>query len=458
MRISVRGGPASLVTLAVLSASPSPALTALRSESFSLGDAAEVVATLTASCGGCSWERKGHEAAAVRLDVDGRYSQHVLLTRGAEPAPYPVALGRLNPGDHTVTASLDAARSARFVRGASVDAIAIRAALPGSPEEIRLAHAPILYLRPDSVRRFSDVPLLMWVETDRTERGTRLRYSVVFSNEDGGTPADRLMATWGRLTDIEYVYGVILDGAARLVSSEFQARGHETKPFTGDREANHPVVYVVTKNNMVDDHGRPTIRFAPAPEHADLTGVSREIVMDAAPWTYRVSAQEVRREGRVKPHAVPGSRKVPDPRRFVTLEACASTKDTTLAFAVGVREGSHLRYFDSSADIPEFRIDRSAIHFPTGCFRGAVALPAGITASQIESVRLRAFTRLPGKDEKPLPRGAGDARLVSIKRLFFLDERDEPGPNLLEWQGDVRLVAEGPAYEIPVGAGEAASR
>ena len=41
--------------------------------------------------------------------------------------------------------------------------------------------------------------------------GTRLRYSVVFSNEDGGTPADRLLATWGRLTDIEYVYGVELD-------------------------------------------------------------------------------------------------------------------------------------------------------------------------------------------------------------------------------------------------------
>ena len=42
-------------------------------------------------------------------------------------------------------------------------------------------------------------------------RGERLRYSVVFSNEDGGTPSDRLMATWGRLTDIEYVYAVERD-------------------------------------------------------------------------------------------------------------------------------------------------------------------------------------------------------------------------------------------------------
>lgn len=79
--------------------------------------------------------------------------------------------------------------------------------------------------------------------------------------------------------------------------------------------------------------------------------------MDAEPWTYAVSAREVRREGRVAADARPGSKKVPDPRRFATLEACAETRDATLAFSVGLRDGvGGLRWFDSDARLPEFRI------------------------------------------------------------------------------------------------------
>ena len=50
---------------------------------------------------------------------------------------------------------------------------------------------------------------------------------------------------------------------------------------------------------MVKDQGKSSQRYAPAPIPFDLTGVSREKVMDANPWTYAVTAQEARREGRV---------------------------------------------------------------------------------------------------------------------------------------------------------------
>jgi hypothetical protein len=263
------------------------------------------------------------------------------------------------------------------------------------------------------------------------------------------------MATWGRLTDIEYLYGVDLDPAGAIVSAEFQGRDHKLVPFTGRREGGHPLLHVVTANNMVDDRGAGDVRFAPAPTRFDLAGVSREVVMDREPWTYRVSAQEVRREGRVSARARPGDKRIPDPRRFATLEACAPAQDATLAFDVGVRAPEGVRWFASDGGRPAFRITRSAIHFPTGCFRGAVALPEGTTAGDVIGLRVRAFTRLPGKDEPPLPAGSGRARLTSVNRLFLLDADDEPGPSLLEWRGDQPLAPEGAAFEIPIGGKEA---
>src|SRR5207245_2843615 len=125
--------------------------------------------------------------------------------------------------------------------------------------------------------------------------------------EDGGTPIDRLMATWGRATDIEYVYSVELDDAGKLLGEEFQGKDHKLLPFRGPHEGTHPLEWVVTDNNMVGDQGDTTRRYALAPEPFDLTDVSREAVMDAHPWTYRVSAQEARREGRVAEDARPGA-------------------------------------------------------------------------------------------------------------------------------------------------------
>jgi hypothetical protein len=423
----------------------------LREERFTLEAPAEVVATLTASCAGCDWGRRGHEAAALELRLDGRYSQHLLLTRGAQPAEYRVALGRLERGAHLLSLAFDAGASGREIHAASIDAVALSPAPSLSDDETRLAHAPVLFARPNTLGRFSDVPLVMWCEREETPRGERLRYSVVFSNEDGGTPADRLMATWGRLTDIEYVYGVERERDGRLLAEEYQGRDHRLTPFTGAHEAAHPLLYVVTDNNMVAERGEAALRFAPAPVPFELKDVSREAVMDAFPWTYQVSVREARREGRVDERARPGYRKIPDPRRFATVEACAPAQDATLAFSVGVRDRhGELRWFDSDLSLKNFRIARRPHEFPTGCFRGAIALPADVSADAIVGLRFRAFTRTAGKDETPLPKGAGSARLRSVNTLFLLGPDDLPGPRLFSWQGEVALEPEGPPFEMKI--------
>ncbi len=449
------GAPKLLALLAALSAwagLPARARPVLRTHAFALPEAAEVIAEVAAACDGCDWGRKGREAAALRIELDGRYSQHLLLVRGAEPATYRVSLGALQAGAHTLNLSLDTRWTAARAGRVEVARVATESVPDSDRGHALVAHAPILHARPNTVGRFTDVPLLTWVEEDPHANGRRLRFSTVFSNEDGGTPPDRLLATWGRLTDLEYVYGVELDRDGRVLSAEFQGKEHRILPFAGRREGLHPALYVATDNNMLSDAGEALVRFAPAPRLVDLSGASREAVMDAEPWTYRVSCAEARREGRVAAKARSGDKRIVDPQRYVYLEACAETADVGITFGVGVaQEGGRVEFHDSDGGRREFLILRSADHFPNGCFRGAVALPESTPAGAIRALRFRAWTRPTTRGEAPLPKGSGSARLLRVNKLFRLDVGDRPGPSLFSWSGELRLVPEGPAVELRIG-------
>jgi hypothetical protein len=417
----------------------------LREQAFHLERAAEVVAVIQASCEACDWGRQGREAAVLALAVDGAPQQHVVLTRGAT-GEYRVLLGALPAGDHRVTLARDGRRSARGAGEVRVEILSLRSVAEGAPDHEALAHAPIVHTRRRSLARFSDAPLLAWVEVlEAPDGGRELRYSIVFSHEDGGTPLDRLMATWGRATDIELVYAVQLDAAGRVRKAEYQGKDHVMKGFAGRREGRHPVLHVVTDNNMVSDRGPQTPRVALAPVRFPLDDVSREAVMDAHPWTYDVSLAEVRREGLVAEDARPGSKRIPDPRRFAFLEACGSVRDARLAFDLGLAApGGSLAWSASDAGRAGFRVARS------GCFRAGVALPAGAALADVRAVRLRAHTRPPRSGEAPLATGAGSARIDRVNSLFALGPDGRPGASVLSWSEGADLRAEGPALELKV--------
>lgn len=426
----------------------------LRVETFDVAAPAEIQAIVTARCAGCDWGRRGREAAVLILTVNGREAQDLVLVRGAERAEYAVALGPAAPGKHRLSITLDRKATAPVARDVVIDDVRIVVIAQDDPRFLAAALSPMLYARPDAFDAFSDLPLLLWYEIDRLPSGQRIRYSVVFSNEDGGTPPDRLMATWGRLTDIEFVYGVELDSSGNVVAERYQGRGHDIVPFRGHRLGRHPMLWVVTENNMLAETGKGRRRIAPAPFAFDLASVSREAVMDAHPWTYRVSSEEARREKRVREGAAPGSRLVPDPRRFAYLEACADVKDAALTFAVATRgEDGRLSWHESNGTMPQYRIQRSPDHFPNGCFRGAVALPEGTRDDAIAGLRFRAFTREPGEGEKPLPRGSATARLTRVNTLFRLDDDDLPTRRLLAWSGDLPIEVDGEPVEVSTSEG-----
>jgi hypothetical protein len=405
---------------------------------FELDAPAEAIATITARCDACAWDVAGREAVTLRISLDDRYVAHLPLVRRGL-AEYRVFLGPAAAGRHIVRVQDDPDLTASDLRrqaAATVEEIHVTSVAKGDPEHTAISLAPFLYARANTIGRFTDVPVLMWYEREPAARGLRYRYSVIFTNEDGGTPADRLMATWGRTTDIEYIYSVEVDQSGQILADDLQGPDHEILDFRGTREGRHPLLWVSTNNNMVRDTGATRVRYAPAPLAFDLTGVSREAVMDAHPWVYRLAAQELAREGKIVEDSPPGRGTIPDPRRFVYLEACGEIGGAALAFDVGVRD----KWERSDRGIVEYKIVRS------GCFRGAVPVSDSVTSNEIRGIRFVAYAR-PSRDkhETTIP---ASVRIDRVNTVFMLDEDDRPGPPLLRWQGPAVVPADGSPLEI----------
>src|SRR6185295_15742734 len=143
--------------LAENSQNPKP----LATESFNLPGDAEVGLEIEARSPGASWIRKGAEASALLISVDGNYNQDLLLWAGEESFTYRVMLGRLSTGKHTVSVALNSPRSAAAARIAQVKSL--RPLLFASPrnaenanvEQLALAHTPFLYARANTIDRFT---------------------------------------------------------------------------------------------------------------------------------------------------------------------------------------------------------------------------------------------------------------------------------------------------------------
>src|SRR5690242_14011486 len=136
----------------------------LADTSFTIDAPSEAVAVVRASCARCDWGVTGREAAAVRILVDGNYSQHLMLYRGAEQSEYRLTLGHLNAGAHRLRVEADPSLSAHDAGTPVIAGLTVTSASSTGLDAVKQAHAPILYARPNTVGRFTDLPVLMWVE------------------------------------------------------------------------------------------------------------------------------------------------------------------------------------------------------------------------------------------------------------------------------------------------------
>jgi hypothetical protein len=340
---------------------------------------------------------------AVTVAVDGNADQEILLLPGAGRDRYEAVVGPLAPGPHVVEVRPSPwwPWDPRIV----LEDLTVRLVTRADADFDAVRFAPRLELRADTVGEATDLPLLTYFE----EEAGRLSYTVVFSNEDGGTSAKALMARWGRAVDIEMAYEVTrVEG--RATKERYQGLDHEVRPFRGRRRGAHPVLLVATLNNVFLDRGRGAVVVSPAP--VPHHGPTRESVMDGRRWILGVVARELGAEGKLAPgRGVKAEQVVYDPRRYVYLEARLRLRNAAVAARAVTAKG----VATSHGGDPKLAIDRD------GWVRTAIPAPNGV-----ETLRALAWECLPGRSNEP------SWCHLEATRAFVLDGDYAPGPNLIE--------------------------
>lgn len=362
------------------------------------------------------WATPGSEGLLIDIKVDGTYRASVMCT--STNCPHNVLLGALPPGHHTV----EAVRNERYsAPDASCRRInVLPAPIPpqlGQPKEI-IANSPYLYARANTVGKFTDVPRLMYA-TQSMEDGLKvLEYTVIFTNEDGGTSTRDLMARWGRATDIEYVYRVWLKPDGSIAKTLIQARGHKDIPYNGKYEGQHPLLQPVTDNNMVEAAQGPSpapIRYQFVPDFIDLSAGSRELAMDLDPKAYAVAAAELKREGKLREYGTVDGRKISDPRNYAVIELKTTLQNG--AYQVLLHRRTQNTWVSNTVGLAYNFIPRS------GWVRVAIELPPQTSLNELDQMAVQCMVAEPSKQE------SGSCRIDHVNGVFF----PSATPNVRAW-------------------------
>ncbi|MBT2229066.1 hypothetical protein [Nonomuraea sp. NEAU-A123] len=401
----------------------------------------EALIDLNASAPGTDWASAGAESAVVSISVDNRYVTDLVVS-GAQPLHRQLALGRLTAGVHQLRLHYAGERSAATSKSVVVDTLRVSTYAKESPEYQVLRYAPVVYGRNIAAlgtpyqNATTDTPLIAWHESAPapTPGHTKLTYSVVWSNEDGGTNTPALMARWGRTTDIEWIYSVEVDANGDRVagSDTYQAPDHQTLHFTGRYENDHALLQTCTSNNNMCDTVDDPMRFFLSYLPTLPADQAREYLMDANPWTYEIMAKEMLREGKIEaPSATtPTTPEVSDQRNYLFAVVKKTTQPANagaswVGVSLGVRLVSGDTVYLSHHLDPTWSLQRDDPAATT------VELPAGTTADDIAEVT--AHRVVVGIDT------GATVHVTAIKRGFLLGQNYLPQQSFLTWNGDVTL-------------------
>jgi hypothetical protein len=383
------------------------------------------------------WSERGREAAVVTLFLDGQESernQDVVLFRGEQPFVYKLALGRLSAGEHSLRFAFNEQLSAPKASTVHIQDAQFRFITPDSADFDVYRYSPVLYGRDDNAT--TDTPLLMYHEVLNSRQGKKIEYTVIWSNEDGGTNSIGLMSRWGRTTDIELIYRVAFDSAGRVVREEYQSAGHDTLEFRGQRIADHPVLRTASLNNGMSDSGRSRLKFFLSPERRKEKAFSREIIMDRDPWTYEVMAKEMRREGKYEDPGDPATVEVSDARNYLYVEFDSEMTGTSPRLTFGVRLRGDDTWYRSDHGIDTVQaVNRS------GWRRTTIELPPGTRLSDLDQLEVHGAAE-----------GTFEIRLKRISRLFLLAEDFSLREYPLVWKQVIVLTRRRPSVVLPLTA------
>jgi hypothetical protein len=413
-----------------------------RTVPFVVDRSGEAVVTLSSQASLVSWGTKGSESAVVSAYVDGRYATDIVI-----PSDQPIArsfsLGHLRRGPHRLQFQFADDRSPQGASSAQLGNASVQVYGEGSDLGLVLKNAPVLYgrnlaaLGDQFQSSTTDTPVFAYHEIlpAQTADHKVIQYTVIWSNEDGGTNSPALMARWGRTTDIEWAYRVEVDAEGTPVpgTGVYQAANHQTLNFAGTYENNRPLLETCTSNNNLCDKVDDPMRFSLAPTQTLSEGQPREHMMDTNSWLYPVMAQEMTREGKIESPTNPDSPEPGDQRTYLYLAvahtASPSNQAGNVGLSIGVRLKGSDKLYTSNHNTDSWSITRE------GTAATTIELPTGTKPSDIaEVVGLRT----------PVQETGASLTVTRIARAFFLQQNYLPGASFIDWTGEKTLTQEAP--------------
>jgi hypothetical protein len=290
----------------------------------------------------------------------------------------------------------------------------------------------------------TDTPLVAWHQTlPAAKQGhSVIEYSVIWSNEDGGTNTPALMAQWGRTTDIEWVYRVEVNAHGKRVpgSGVIQAANHVTRKFRGKYDGTHPLIQTCTSNNNVCDKVTDPMRFALSTREVLSSSRPREHEMDVHPWTYQVMAREMIREHQIEAPSDPLTVGVGDQRTYLYVAVDHDTAPSSSAASIGLAVDVKLKLdptiYESNHDITGWTILRN------GPAATTVELPVGTRPADVESISVRRVAVDSSTDD------GATLTVTRLQRAFFLRSGYRPESSFASWRGTATLTTGNPTAVI----------
>jgi hypothetical protein len=303
---------------------------------FSVGGAGEGTATLAISSGTAGWDLLETESVVLGYDVDGVPTGTIVVYGGSAVTDYRILLGALAPGEHVLGLRHEKKLSPAKKSPVSITASPSVESIPsGDPRYHFTRFAPILLgidtdlnevsagSGPHLGNAVSDVPVIVYVKATAGVGLTTYRYTMIWSNEDGGTGLfpDLLIARFGRTTDIETIVEVDVSDMGSLLAVRFRPdESGSLDPFGGVFQGTHPVVRTATANGLIADDGESTLRFALPPLAFDDAGLPRELGMDLDPISYVLMAVEMVREDKIESPGSATTKKLSDLRNYLYVD------------------------------------------------------------------------------------------------------------------------------------------
>ena len=358
-----------------------------------------------------SWEENNNESSVLTVFINGEYNQDIIIYNGQENHYYKQAVGFLESGEYEFEFYFDYNKSSLGASTVHIESLEFTNAFLVDIDSDVFKYSPILYGRNIfswNESNHTDIPLILFYDISYDNNVKTITYSLIFSNEDSrvGIGLSDMMLSWGRTTDIEWIYQVSLINDGQGMSEIFQGAGHTPTVFNGNKLDNHPILINATANCNFSDTGTSDYLFFLSPIEINTDGHTREFIMDENPWSYKIMGQELINEDKYEEIQDPTHWEMSDVRNYLYLEYEGSSSGSNIIANISAN------FYNDCYGYANNHNDEDIIfNFGNGVNRTAIELPENFEPNDLQYLNIQV---------------SGDSGfylvLETIKNLFYLSE------------------------------------